>query len=146
MADRHHRINWRLPLRSATVSLAYVHRADTFLGYDTGYISSVLVTRKDSLGHYLSSGEQELVTSLTSGGALVGAVFAGLSADRYGRKSPIWAACLVFIIGTVIQAAAYSVAQFAAGRFIVGLGVGSAAKIVPLYSKRFPNGINAQQY
>jgi len=102
-------------------------------GYDTGYISSVLVTLGASLGHALNSGEQELVTSLTSGGALVGAVFAGLSADRFGRKAPIWAACIVFIIGTVLQTAAYSVPQFAVGRFVVGLGVGSAAMVVPLY-------------
>jgi len=60
----------------------------TFVGYDTGYISSVLVTIGTSLGHELSTSEQELVTSLTSGGALVGAVFAGLVADKYGRKMP----------------------------------------------------------
>lgn len=102
-------------------------------GYDTGYISSVLVTIGTSLGHVLSSSEQELVTSLTSGGALVGAVFAGLTADRFGRKMPIWAACALFIIGTVLQTAAYSLAQFAVGRFVVGLGVGSAAMVVPLY-------------
>ena len=102
-------------------------------GYDTGYISSVLVTIGTSLGHELSSSEQELVTSLTSGGAFVGAICAGLTADRFGRKMPIWAACVVFIIGTVLQTAAYSVAQFAVGRFIVGLGVGSAAMICPLY-------------
>ncbi|KAJ9655969.1 hypothetical protein H2201_008686 [Coniosporium apollinis] len=102
-------------------------------GYDTGYISSVLVTLGTSLGHALSSSEQELVTSLTSGGALVGAVGAGLTADRFGRKMPIWAACVVFVVGTVLQTAAYSVAQFAVGRFVVGLGVGSAAMVVPLY-------------
>ncbi|USW58803.1 Putative major facilitator, sugar transporter, major facilitator superfamily [Septoria linicola] len=84
-------------------------------GYDTGYISSVLVSIGDSLGHELSSSEQELVTSLTSGGALVGAVFAGLSADKYGRKPPIWAA------------------RYHLRRFVVGLGVGFASMIVPLY-------------
>lgn len=42
----------------------------------------------DALGHELSSSEAELVTSLTSGGALVGAIYAGLTADRYGRKMP----------------------------------------------------------
>lgn len=104
-------------------------------GYDTAYISSVLVTLGTSLGHTLSSGEQELVTSLTSGGALIGAVGAGLSADRFGRKMPIWAACIVFVVGTVLQAAAYTVSQFAVGRFVVGLGVGSAAMVVPLYSE-----------
>lgn len=60
-------------------------------------------------------------------------VGAGLTADRFGRKMPIWAACVVFVVGTVLQTAAYSVAQFAVGRFIVGLGVGSAAMVVPLY-------------
>lgn len=37
------------------------------------------------------------------------------------------------MIGTVLQTAAFSVPQFAVGRFVVGLGVGSAAMIVPLY-------------
>lgn len=111
---------------------------DCIAGYDTGYISSVLVSIGTSLGHVLDSSEQEMVTSLTSGGALVGAVGAGLTADRFGRRWPIWGACLLFVIGTVIQTAAYSVPQFAAGRFVVGLGVGSAAMIVPLYSKPNP--------
>ncbi|KAI5241648.1 general substrate transporter, partial [Aureobasidium subglaciale] len=102
-------------------------------GYDTGYISSVLVTIGTSLGHELSTSEQELVTSLTSGGALVGAVFAGLVADKYGRKMPIYAACAVFVIGTLLQAAAFHLPQFAVGRFVVGLGVGSAACICPLF-------------
>ncbi|KAL4780049.1 general substrate transporter [Aspergillus varians] len=102
-------------------------------GYDTGYISAVLVTINSSLGHPLSSSEQEMVTSLTSGGALVGAVGAGLSADRFGRRWPIWGACLLFVVGTVLQTCAFSVGQFAAGRFVIGLGVGSASMIVPLY-------------
>ncbi|KAJ5635767.1 Major facilitator superfamily domain general substrate transporter [Penicillium longicatenatum] len=102
-------------------------------GYDTGYISSVLVTIDTSLGHVLSSNEQEMVTSLTSGGALVGAIGAGLTADRFGRRWPIWGACLLFVIGSVLQTCAYSVGQFATGRFVVGLGVGGAAMIVPLY-------------
>ncbi|KAJ5676218.1 Major facilitator superfamily domain general substrate transporter [Penicillium macrosclerotiorum] len=102
-------------------------------GYDTGYISAVLVTIDTSLGHVLSSKEQEMVTSLTSGGALVGAIGAGLTADRFGRRWPIWGACLLFVTGTVIQTCAYSVAQFATGRFVVGLGVGGAAMVVPLY-------------
>lgn len=99
-------------------------------GYDTGVISAVLVTLKSDLGHELSSGEQEMVTSLTSGGALVGALIAGLPADKYGRKFGIYAGCVLFLIGSVIQAAAFSVAQMAVGRFVVGLGVGSAAMII----------------
>ncbi|KAF2827763.1 sugar transporter [Ophiobolus disseminans] len=115
-------------LISITVSLGGL-----LFGYDTGYISSVLVTIGKSLGHELTSSDQELVTSLTSGGALVGAVIAGMIADKFGRKLPIWLACVVFVIGTVLQTAAYHLVQFAVGRFVVGLGVGSAAMVVPLY-------------
>lgn len=50
-----------------------------------------------------------------------------------GRKFGIYLGCLLFIAGSVIQAAAFDVAQMSAGRFIVGLGVGSAAMIIPLY-------------
>lgn len=110
-----------------------ISQAGFLFGYDTGYISSVLVTLGSALGHELSSSESELVTSLTSGGALVGAVFAGLTADRWGRKMPIWVACAIFVIGTLLQTAAYSVPQFAVGRFTVGLGVGSASMIAPLF-------------
>lgn len=56
-----------------------------------------------------------------------------MMADKYGRKMPIWLACIVFVIGTVLQTAAYHLPQFAIGRFVVGLGVGSAAMVVPLY-------------
>ncbi|KAF2702883.1 putative transporter [Pleomassaria siparia CBS 279.74] len=116
---------WLIPV---TVSLGGL-----LFGYDTGYISSVLVTISPLLSRALSSLEQELVTSLTSGGALVGAVGAGLTADRFGRRMPIWSACVVFVIRTILQTTAFSIAQFAVGRFVVGLGVGSAAMVVPLY-------------
>ncbi|KAK7432226.1 hypothetical protein QQZ08_001171 [Neonectria magnoliae] len=102
-------------------------------GYDTGVISAVLVTIGDDLGHKLSSHEQELVTSLTSGGALIGALVAGLPADKYGRKLGIYIGCVLFLAGSVIQAASFTVVQMAVGRFVVGLGVGSAAMIIPLY-------------
>lgn len=107
----------------------------------------MLVTLKSDLGHELSSSEQEMVTSLTSGGALVGALIAGLPADKYGRKFGIYAGCALFLIGSVVQAAAFSVAQMAVGRFVVGLGVGSAAMIIVSTARvlplTLPHGANA---
>lgn len=95
-------------------------------GYDTGVISAVLVTLGTDLGKALTSSEQELITSITSGGALIGAVVAGMTSDKYGRKFGVYFGCVLFIAGAVIQAAAYSLAQMTVGRFVVGLGVGSA--------------------
>ncbi|OHW96606.1 myo-inositol transporter [Colletotrichum incanum] len=121
------------PSRAVWLITFTVAMGGFLFGYDTGVISAVLVSLKDDLGHELDSHEQELVTSITSGGALLGALVAGLPADRYGRKLGIYIGCLLFLIGTIIQAAAFSVAQMTVGRFIVGLGVGSAAMIIPLY-------------
>ena len=56
-----------------------------------------------------------------------------MTADRFGQKGAIYMGCALFIVGAVLQAAAYSVAQMTVGRLGVGLGVGSAALIVPLY-------------
>ncbi|GJN86907.1 myo-inositol transporter [Purpureocillium lilacinum] len=121
------------PSRAVWLITFTVAMGGFLFGYDTGYISAVLVTIGADLGHKLSSKEQELITSLTSGGALIGALIAGLPADKYGRKLGIYIGCALFLAGSIIQAAAFNVAQMAVGRFIVGLGVGSAAMIVPLY-------------
>ncbi|KAF2144001.1 uncharacterized protein K452DRAFT_345420 [Aplosporella prunicola CBS 121167] len=107
--------------------------AGSLFGYDTGIISAVLVSINASLGHELSSNEKELITSLCSGGAFFGAIVAGMTADRFGRKMAIYANCVLFTVGAIIQAAAYSLAQMAVGRLIVGVGVGSASMVVPLY-------------
>lgn len=121
--------SWFVWLVAATASIA-----GSLFGYDTGIISAVLVYLYNDLnGRPTSSSEKELITSLCSGGAFIGAIIAGLTADKYGRKVAIYAGCFLFTVGAVIQAAAYSIAQMAVGRLIVGFGVGSAAMVVPLY-------------
>lgn len=56
-----------------------------------------------------------------------------LNRFQYGRKIAIYVGCVLFIIGALLQAAAYTIAQMSVGRLVVGLGVGSAAMVVPLY-------------
>ncbi|KAJ5709568.1 hypothetical protein N7493_009859 [Penicillium malachiteum] len=102
-------------------------------GYDIGIISAILVYLGNDLGSIINSNEKELITSITSGGAFVGSVVAGLCADRYGRKMGIYNGCVLFIIGAIIQVTSYTLAQMTVGRLVMGLGVGSAAIIVPLY-------------
>ncbi|KAB8228945.1 uncharacterized protein BDW43DRAFT_322490 [Aspergillus alliaceus] len=68
----------------------------------------------------LTSNEKELITLLCS-------------RDKHGRKAAIYFGCVLFIVGAVLQGAAYTTVQMAVGRVIVGFGVGSAAMVVPLY-------------
>jgi SP family myo-inositol transporter-like MFS transporter 13 len=104
----------------------------SLFGYDTGINAAVLVSVHEDLGHTLSSSERELITSITSGGAFFGAIMAGLTADRYGRKPAIYFGCFLFAVGAIIQAASFSVAQMTVGRLVIGFGVGSAAMIIPM--------------
>jgi SP family myo-inositol transporter-like MFS transporter 13 len=99
-------------------------------GYDTGVISGVLVVLGDDLdGRLMSHGEKELITSLCAAGALFGAIIAGVTADKYGRKPAIWFASVLFTMGAVVQASSYSLIQMCVGRVLVGLGVGSASMV-----------------
>ncbi|KAF2024515.1 general substrate transporter [Setomelanomma holmii] len=108
--------------------------AGGLFGYDTGIISAVLVyLGKDLNNRLMNNQEKEAITSLCSGGAFFGAIAAGVYADRFGRKTGIYIGCFLFTVGALIQAASYSFGQMCVGRFIVGLGVGSAAMIAPLY-------------
>ncbi|CAG8020818.1 unnamed protein product [Penicillium salamii] len=108
--------------------------AGLLFGYDTGIISGVLVVLGNSLdGRPATSSEKEMITSLCSGGAFIGAIFAGNTADRFGRKMAIYLGCILFIAGAVIQAAAYTIVQMAIGRLVIGFGVGCGAMVLPLY-------------
>jgi MFS transporter, SP family, solute carrier family 2 (myo-inositol transporter), member 13 len=121
--------SWFVWLVALTASIA-----GSLFGYDTGIISAVLVYLGNDLNNRpATSNEKELITSLCSGGAFIGAIIAGVTADKYGRKLAIYVGCVLFTVGAVLQAASYSIAQMAIGRLIVGFGVGSAAMVVPLY-------------
>lgn len=102
-------------------------------GYDTGVISSTLVSIGKDLGHPLTTFDKSLITSCTSLGALIASPVAGLLADRIGRKPIILIADVLFITGALCQAGAASVFAMVAGRSIVGFAVGGASLVVPLY-------------
>ena len=74
-----------------------------------------------------------MVVSLTTLGAAMGSLFSGTLSDKIGRKPVILIADVLFTIGAVTMAWASSIRMLMQGRFIVGLGVGFAAQIVPLY-------------
>jgi SP family sugar:H+ symporter-like MFS transporter len=100
-------------------------------GYDTGVISGALLFIPDDfkLTPFL---EGAIVAGLLLG-AMVGAGFAGRLADRLGRRKLIIIAAIIFTVGSLLAAVAPTVGILIAARFIIGLAVGSAALVVPLY-------------
>jgi len=102
-------------------------------GYDTGIISSTLINLHLSLGRPLSITDESLITSSTSLLALLASPFAGLVADSLGRKPLIAATCVLFMAGALVQAFAGAVWVMVLGRGLVGLAIGAASGVVPVY-------------
>mmetsp|Transcript_4348 Transcript_4348/g.5809 ORF Transcript_4348/g.5809 Transcript_4348/m.5809 type:complete len:80 (+) Transcript_4348:317-556(+) len=66
-------------------------------------------------------------------GAAIGALFSGSISDYSGRKPVIMIADVLFTAGALTMGFAPSIGCLMFGRFILGLGVGVASQIVPLY-------------
>lgn len=106
--------------------------AGLLFGYDQGVISGALPLLQADLD--LSTLESEIVTSWVTLGALFGALVAGGTADRIGRRYTAVAAGVLFAIGALIEAAAPGAGVLTLGRVVTGLGVGFASVVAPLYA------------
>src|SRR5918911_941835 len=100
-------------------------------GYDTGVISGAILFISKDLG--LTPFLEGLVVASILLGAAVGAASAGPLSDRLGRRNIIIIAAILFSIGAIGAALAPNVGILVLFRLVLGLGVGSAALIVPLY-------------
>lgn len=78
--------------------------------------------------------QQGLLTSILELGAWVGTLINGWLADAVGRRVCAVIACVVFIVGVIVQACTENKDYVLGGRFVTGLGVGSLSMIVPLYN------------
>ena len=77
---------------------------------------------------------QGTITANLCAGALVGALIAGKLADTLGRRLTISSSAFFCMIGTVLEIASTTHwAQFAVGRFVGGIGIGSLSVAVPMY-------------
>ncbi|KAK4514541.1 uncharacterized protein ATC70_002139 [Mucor velutinosus] len=100
-------------------------------GYDTGVISGALQPIQTDF--IMSTRQKEWIVGATTLGAIFGGFFAGLLSDRFGRKPLVLCAASIFIVGSLMLTFAMSYTALLSGRLVVGLGVGSASMIIPVY-------------
>jgi MFS transporter, SP family, galactose:H+ symporter len=100
-------------------------------GYDTGVISGALLFVRQVM--HLSATLQGVVVAIALAGAAIGAAASGYISDRVGRRPVILSAGLLFIAGAIISAVASDVSVLLVGRFLVGVGIGVASMLTPLY-------------
>ncbi|KAF1806038.1 general substrate transporter [Mucor lusitanicus] len=113
---------------------AFASIAGIMFGFDIGSASGVIGTQqyKDYF-HNPSPLLQGGINGALSAGCFVGALFAGYPADRFSRKFTLIGASLLFVIGSVLQAATNGVPMLCVGRVLNGLSVGITSMVVPLY-------------
>lgn len=100
-------------------------------GFDTGIISGAILFIEHDWN--LSTSEESIATSSVLIGAILGAIVGGYSADRVGRKRSIIAGSALFILGTFIVLASPGLPVFVVGRILIGIAIGLASFIVPMY-------------
>lgn len=100
-------------------------------GYDTGVINGALLPMAAELG--LSTFTEGLVTSSLLFGAALGAMFIGRLSDGWGRRRTIILLSVLFFVGTVICVVAPALPVLLLGRVMLGLAVGGASTVVPVY-------------
>ncbi|KZX19854.1 Major myo-inositol transporter IolT [Rathayibacter tanaceti] len=100
-------------------------------GYDTGVINGALSPMTIELG--LTPFTEGVVTSALLFGAAVGAIAGGRLADGWGRRKTIILLALLFLVGTLACVFAPSFEVMVVGRVLLGLAVGGASGVVPVF-------------
>ena len=100
-------------------------------GYDTGVISGALLYIKEDL--HAGTFEQQAIVAVLLLGAMVGALASGYLADRISRKWTKVISGTIYVVGALGCAFSPNAETLIAFRFLLGLSVGTASFVAPLY-------------
>jgi sugar porter (SP) family MFS transporter len=105
--------------------------AAVLFGYDGGIIGAAILFIRQEVP--LTSWQQGAVVSATVFGAMLGALGSGPAADRLGRQRLLLAAGVIFTVGALGTGLASTMFMLVLFRFTLGLAIGIASVMVPLY-------------
>ncbi|KAL1406129.1 hypothetical protein Q8F55_007812 [Vanrija albida] len=108
-------------------------------GYEQGAYGQCLVMPSfkahgafDRIIH--DSGYKGWTVAILGLGGWVGALINGYCCDRFSRRWSILGGAIVCLVGAILTAAAENAQMIFAGRFFIGLAVGSLSTAVPMYN------------
>ncbi len=100
-------------------------------GYDTGVMSGAILFIPQEFP--LTPGMNGIVVGSVLFGALGGAIFSGRITDYLGRRKLLLIVAFIFTFGALGTAIAPSVLLLVIGRIVVGIAIGVASYVGPLY-------------
>lgn len=114
-------------------SVAVACLGSLLFGYHLGVVNPALQFLATDLDIATNAAIQGWVVSITLVGATLGSFTGGILADKFGRTRTFQLDAVPLIVGALLSASAKGVQAMLAGRFAVGVGVGIASAIIPLY-------------
>lgn len=102
-------------------------------------IDTINVSGKEKSAH---STLQGFVVATFVIGALFGSLSCSWAGDKFGRRNVIFVAGVVSLIGVILEASAFHLAQLIVGRILVGFGVGQLSSIVPVWQSETAGASN----
>ena len=100
-------------------------------GYDLGLIAGALLYMEPDLR--LTEASEEVIVGMAKLGAVFGTFVGGALMQEHGRRKAIAWNSGFFLLGPFIMAVGDDAASVSLGRFVVGMGVGASAVVVPAY-------------
>jgi SP family xylose:H+ symportor-like MFS transporter len=100
-------------------------------GFDTAVISGTTDRLKEIFE--LSSFALGFTVASAIIGTVIGAIFAGKPADKFGRRNTLFILALLYLISALGSALAWDWYSFLTFRLIGGLGVGASSVVAPMY-------------
>jgi len=100
-------------------------------GFDTAVIAGT--TRALTETYNLSPGSLGLTVAAALWGTILGAMFAGLPGDRWGRRDSLRVMAVLYLVSALGCAFAWDWYSLVFFRFIGGLGIGGSSVLGPMY-------------
>ncbi len=100
-------------------------------GFDTAVISGA--TQQLSSQFHLSPAMLGFTVASALWGTVLGAIFAGIPGQRFGRRDSLRVMALFYVISAVGCALAPNITSLLVFRFIGGLGIGGSSVLGPMY-------------
>jgi len=101
-------------------------------GYHMAVMSGAQIFMAEDLG--ISDAQVEVLSGVINIYSLAGALLAGWTSDRLGRRLTIVLANVLFLAGPLVMALAGGYGALMVGRFIAGIAVGYDFVIAPIYA------------
>lgn len=105
--------------------------AGLLFGLDMAYVNGALDLIAAEFG--LDVGQQGSVAACLLVGAAVGALGSGWLSRHHGRRRVLVLAAALFVLATLYTVSARGFAAFLVGRFALGVGMGAASFVAPVY-------------